>query len=216
MLRWSAQNGLSQSAAVKSSAIWFLIVPIAARVLSKFNPEIPIQISGREYFLLLQFPFYWQLLFFASLFFMLASIVYSINAKAIVKQYSSYSEFKEEGNSRLQINQHFKDVVWDNGEKCIAPGFIDTVEAYLKNYCTVPGVLIDEIKNKNDKLLPVLEDLDNCQSDDSDAFYFVSNIADTCSKRWLITSIALYFLGFAFLLSIALMNIWDVTKTLWQ
>lgn len=214
MLLWSSQNSLSKSKAVKSCAAWFFVVPFVAKILENFNNQIIIKISGYEHVIELGLPFKWQLLFFVSMFFMLANIVYQMKSKSIVKSYSSFSDFKLEGKGRLQINQYFKDVAWDNSNKKIRDDKIDIAYAYLVNYCKNPPQDTCSLRSNHNILLDKLDDLVNAKGQDGDAFYFVYNIADSCNKYWLIISLILYLIGFLFLSIVAIVNIKYVVATL--
>jgi len=214
MLLWSSQNKLSQSKIVKSSAIWFFIVPLFAKIFEHSNKTIVIKMSGFEHVIELDFPFKWQFLFFAALFFMLANLTYQLKAKHIVKNYSSFSDFEIEGNGRLQIHQNFKDVAWQDRQGRVHPKHVNNVRAFLENYCSISSEQFDRHENYNVLFLEELDKLSSVKGKDSDAFYFVYNVANSCNKNWIIISLFLYGLGFIFLLAIAMMNIIFVIKTM--
>jgi len=210
MLKWSSQNGLAKSKLVRSSGIWFIIVPIAAKILEGFDGKIPITLNGKVYELLLGLPFSWQTLFFAALFFMIAKIIYQVRCKEIVKNYNSYSQFELEGNSRLQINQHLKNVIWNNKLGRIDDDYKAVADTYIISYTN---------KNKNEinvdiDYLVVLDDLTKASGRDSNAFYFVYNISDKYGQIWIKMSSFFYILGFISLIAIAISNIVFVIRSI--
>ncbi|EGQ9133648.1 hypothetical protein GHY86_00585 [Vibrio alginolyticus] len=211
MFQWSSQNSLSQSKLVKSSSLWFVLVPVFAKVLDGFNGKLSFTFDGTKYELTLMLPFSWQLLFFASLFFMIAGFIYQAKCNEIIKRYSSYSDFKSEGNTRLQINKHLKSVVWDNEQAKVRPSYADVLDSYIDNYTSINSSTL----NNNTDYLPALDNLSKSKGEDSNAFYFVYNISNTNNKNWLKASLAFYIIGFICLLMIAISNISFVIKSMY-
>ncbi|HHF2997967.1 TPA: hypothetical protein ACPJ01_004462 [Vibrio diabolicus] len=209
MLNWSSQNSLAKSKMVKSSGIWFVLVPIVAQLLEGFDGALPIIINSKTYELTLVLPFSWQLLFFAAFFFMVAGIIYQVRCSDIVKLYTSYSQFKLEGNSRLQVNQHLKRIVWDDKNGVIFKDYKNVINTYLSNYSSCS---INKLKSDVD-YLNVLDDLSISTGQDGNAFYFVYNVSDKDGQRWIMASSVSYILGFICLFIIVVLNFIFVVKS---
>lgn len=209
MNNWSSQRSLSQSKVVQSSGIWFVVVPIFAKFLEGINGTFTITIGQNTYETSLELPFSWQLLFFGAMFFMFASIIFHAKCSSIIKKYNTYSEFEEEGNSRLQINSHFKEIIWDKKNKGVYEKYKEQASAYLDHYSKVPSNSV----NGYDYLC-ALDDLEKSDGKDSNAFYFVYNIADTDNGAWVQAAACFYYAGFACLGLIALLNIGFVLKSI--
>lgn len=205
MNKWSSINSLSQSKLVQSAGIWFVIVPIIAKLVEGFDGEIPISLGERVYTLQLVLPFNWQLIFFSAFFFMIANVIYQANCREIVKRYKCFAEFKNDGNSRLQLNEQLKEIVWNNKKNCINENYKNIMDAYLKHYTNTVN-----LPSEQKGYLLVLDDLSKAKADDGNAFNFVYNVANKDKQKWLTVAKCMYICGFTLLGLIALMNVYYV------
>jgi hypothetical protein len=67
-MKWTSQISLANSKIIKSSYIWLLIVPLAARALSSIDKVINLTMFGATLEISTALPFSWQLLFIAAFF----------------------------------------------------------------------------------------------------------------------------------------------------
>ncbi len=99
-LKWSTIRWLGNSRIVKTSYLWFFLVPMAAKLLGPFAGEhnivIPLFEPPKTFSVDVQLPFSWQVLFVASTFFMLGQLVYTFCCPEIVQQYKSYGEYQQD------------------------------------------------------------------------------------------------------------------------
>jgi len=212
--RWSSQRVISNSKIVKSSFIWLIIVPFAAKALSKLDDVIELTIFGGVFKFSTVLPFSWQLLFFAACFFTLAGIIYSIYCPEIVKFYKNYSQFEADGKTRKQINHAFKAITWDDPKSEFHEAYISDVEQFLRSYhkYSMENYRRDENEKEHRKLI-LFERSDLWTGDTNDAFYFVYSVSDMLRQGFIVASLALYICGFACILAIAIENIYYVAKT---
>jgi len=80
-------------------------------MLSKIGPEITFEIWQVKYVLLLGLPFSWKIFYFSSVAFAIASSVYSIKCPAIVRYYTGYPDFQQQGKGGREITAAFKAAV---------------------------------------------------------------------------------------------------------
>lgn len=73
----------------KSIYIWFLLIPVLAKITSKFGSTITIYPFNSEEPLVisLSLPFDWYVLYFASLAFLLARLIYSVFCPSFLREY---------------------------------------------------------------------------------------------------------------------------------
>ena len=96
--RWEEYQSFFQLVILKYLVIWFTIVPVIAGVVTQFPDSIPIEISSVEYNIQLKMPFYWQVLWLSSLFFVVALGIYKFFCPKFVQKYNNFSEYKSYSN----------------------------------------------------------------------------------------------------------------------
>ena len=92
MLTWDVLARFGKSRAVKSSYIWFLVVPIVARWTSRLNEHLTFHVFGAELDLRLGLPFSWYAFFFAALAFAVATAIFQFRCPRIVQDHDTYAE----------------------------------------------------------------------------------------------------------------------------
>ncbi|WP_353163775.1 hypothetical protein [Empedobacter brevis] len=74
---------------------WFALVPVFAKILEKLPKEISIPLRENIYTITLELPFKWQILWFSSLSFVVAFILYKIFVPTYITKYFSLKYYKE-------------------------------------------------------------------------------------------------------------------------
>lgn len=74
---------------------WFAIFPIAAKILEKIPNEVNIPFDNVIYTITIGLPFKWQILWFASLSFVFAYILYVCCVPKFITKYFNYKYYKE-------------------------------------------------------------------------------------------------------------------------
>ena len=104
---WKRLNDLGKSRTLRSSLIWIFIVPIVAKFLQRFPQEITIRLNETDLVFSLQLPFSWTLLFYSSVFFAAASLVYGFNVPELIREYDDYESFTKSGMIPFSISGPF-------------------------------------------------------------------------------------------------------------
>ncbi|EMK6583449.1 hypothetical protein V9K46_004330 [Vibrio parahaemolyticus] len=107
-LGWSLLSGLGKSKFIKTFNIWFVIIPIAAKLIEKFPDALNFNLFGQSLSLTWGLPFSWQALYLAALFFTLANVIYTIFCPAIIKNYESFNDFMHKDGSSEAIKHLFE------------------------------------------------------------------------------------------------------------
>lgn len=106
---WSDLGKLGENSAVRSSMLWMLVVPVAAKALAPLE-YFTFALGGEMMRINLTLPFSWTLLYFAALCFGSASLLYSWWCPRFIRVYPSVREFKELGKgSRTLIDSFVRD-----------------------------------------------------------------------------------------------------------
>lgn len=105
---WSTLSGLGNSALIKSFSIWFVIIPILAKITEGISGEINLGLFSPPLVIQWDIPFSFKVLYLATVLFTLANIIYTICAPKIIKEYKSYSDFKEKEGSFESLKQMFE------------------------------------------------------------------------------------------------------------
>lgn len=91
---WAGLRRLGSSRAVRSSYVWFALVPLAARLLAPLAAGHDVTLFGATFTLEVALPFTWQVLFFSATAFALAQLLYSLRCPPIVRHYAHFADYK--------------------------------------------------------------------------------------------------------------------------
>jgi hypothetical protein len=94
---WSSLRKLGESKALKSSYLWFVFVPIAARLFEKIDDIFPLTIAGHTFTVHASLPFSWITFYLSACAFTIASLIYSWRCPTILQDFSTYEDFKKSG-----------------------------------------------------------------------------------------------------------------------
>lgn len=100
---WNALSRMGSIRIFRSSYFFFVLVPIAARLIYKIQPEQEIRILGGVFYVTLGLPFSWKVFYFSSLFFVVATTLYFLFCPQIIKEFRNFREFQEEGRGQDTI-----------------------------------------------------------------------------------------------------------------
>ena len=103
ILRWSSLSRLGRNRVFKFWYIWLFFVPILAKLLSNLGPDLAFSLFGEEINLHFGLPFSWQMFYFSSVAFSIATIIYQTRCPLIISRYSRFSEFVDEGRGRREL-----------------------------------------------------------------------------------------------------------------
>jgi len=210
-LKWSSQRAIANSKIVRSSVIWLIVVPFAAKGLSSLDDLVSLTIFNGVFEFSTVLPFSWQLLFFSACFFTLAGLVYSMFCPELVKSYENHTQFETDGKTRLQIYSALKKIVWNTSKGSINNADIPLVVKFFDLYgAHNTGVVI----SGEDKGFSLFEDLEQNRGKNSNAFDFVYSASDIHRQNLIRLSLGLYVSGFCCIAIIAGQNIGYVIVTL--
>lgn len=204
-IRWSLFNELSNSAPVRSVAIWFFIVPIVAKLVFTLRKIHFESESWQNIVLSISLPFQWKMIFFSALFFMIARIIYVISCPRLVNEFKDFGEFEKKGLSRVQLNGFIYDEINSAFKGKLNNNDIDFVSSYLSHYvdlATTPTRSDLSCITSTSTFLSK-----NKTGEDSDAFYFVYEIFDKRNHISLAVTAISYSIAFICLVVIAFENI---------
>lgn len=105
---WNTLSGLGNSSLIKSFSVWFVIIPIFAKVTEGISGQINLGLFEPPLIIQWDIPFSFKVLYLATVFFTLANIIYTIFSPKIIKDYKSYSDFKEKEGSFESLKQMYE------------------------------------------------------------------------------------------------------------
>jgi hypothetical protein len=109
---WSRLGLLGSNSWIRSSYLWFLFLPIAARVIGGVNEAVmnsQYAEIGADWCIGL--PFRWEVLFYAATSFAIASVLYEIFCPRIVRHFRGVPDITSLGLSVTQLANHLHDVL---------------------------------------------------------------------------------------------------------
>jgi hypothetical protein len=105
-LNWDQLRPIQNNKIVNSLYIWLVIVPVAAKLLSKIENELTITLGNQDIVLDMRLPFSWELFFFSALCFVVGNILYLMFCPAIIKDHTNYGNFKEVGGTDAHLSDY--------------------------------------------------------------------------------------------------------------
>ncbi len=209
-LYWSSQRAIANSKVVKSSAIWLVLVPFAAKALAGIDEIITFNLFNSSIAVKTSLPFSWQLLFLAAVSFTLAGIIYSASCPELVKQYTSFTQFEGDGKSRMQIMHALKNITWNRKTGQPKEEYLPHLTTYFSTYSDNSRITAEEVRKTGRTLF---NDITSNRGKNSNAFYFVHEISDKHSQPLIWASFMLYMLGFFAIGAIGIQNVIYVVGT---
>ena len=95
--RWSQLNALGESRVLRSSYIWLVLVPVAAKLIAVLPEEFDA--FGASIRMDFELPFSWTLFYFSSVAFAAASLLYAMRCPSVVKFHRHAADFAAKGKS---------------------------------------------------------------------------------------------------------------------
>lgn len=201
---WSSMKRFGKNKLLQSSYVWLFFVPVVAKSLSQVSDYFPVSIFGNEITLVLKLPFSWEVWFYASCWFAIASFLFSVYCPQIIRDYDRYDEFRGEGKGLSQILDALFRTEYDmpryNDDQF---GLRFLAEFKTTDMPLVNGAQIDREMVK-DAAIPT-ERL-------PEAFWFIRKGADKLFPFARLVCFYSYILGFALVGILALQNIYAVLK----
>ena len=210
---WSGLRRLGKSRLLRTSYFWLVFVPLLANLFLKIGPEIHIPLWKNEIVLTLTLPFSWQMFYFSSVGFAIASAIYSLACPNIVSSYEKYSEFADEGKGADQIRAALWHVLKSKGRT----EALDIAHDFLARYCGAePTVMDDEspgpLSYDPGIIIDVLDSEDMDQDKLPAAFWQVRNYADVQSPILRRVCWISYILAFLLILIVLFQNFLYVVR----
>ena len=201
---WSSMKRFGKSRVLQSSYIWLFFVPIVAKSLSRISEIFHVNLFGNDLTIVLKLPFSWEVWFYASCWFAIASFLFSIYCPQIIRDYDRYDEFSGEGKGHSQILDALFRTEYDmprynDDQFCLR--FL--AEFKTTDMPLVNGAQIDRVMVK-DAAIPV-ERL-------PEAFWFIRKGADRLFPFARLVCFYSYIVGFALVGILAFQNLYAVLK----
>ncbi len=96
---WITLSRIGRSRFIKSFSIWFVAIPLIAKLFADLESIVSIDLLGHTWKLHTELPFSWVIFYICSLFFTVSNIAFAIWCPEIIKNYGNYREFREQDDS---------------------------------------------------------------------------------------------------------------------
>lgn len=100
---WSGLRRISRLSWVKSSYVWFLIVPAAAYLLKDIGPSIAFSLGTSVYEIPVGLPFSWKLFYFGAVCFAIGALIYNWGCPPLIRDYDGFNQYADEGRGMEYI-----------------------------------------------------------------------------------------------------------------
>lgn len=212
--RWTRLTEMGNSRILRSSYLWFFLVPPLANLLSKLGAAHTISLFGATWTLHLGLPFSWKVFYFAAAAFAVATTIFFLRCPEIVRRYRNFSEFTAEGKGARQVRDYFLDF--------LARRRLDSIACLL-----VTGYLTDFTEEHEGFLAPSSQEVDGKgdlmglvieatlrRDMVADAFWYVRSIADRANPFSAILCGMFFLVGFLLVAVVLCQNfiyVWNLT-----
>lgn len=112
-VRWSRIRGFGKNRLVRSSYLWMVGVPVAARIVHALKDRVREPEWAYNIVQSLHLPFMWQLLFWASLFWAAATLLFDLCCPAIIRDHADWGEFVNAGKDDEHLRRYAEQVAED-------------------------------------------------------------------------------------------------------
>lgn len=236
---WLALRGWGRSKLLRSSYFWLFFVPVSANVLLWLRDK-QFQVLGETISLAtFDLPFSWKFAFFASVFFSIASLIFTWKCPPLISDYENPADFQAQGKVPFQIwdflvrerERVYAD--YSGGDDSMEKFWLENVPTDLAAHKARQDADYDEMENQTLRNKYGGCPADNVEPDPVHQYSQTSwhrPITDehfkllfdaarremSTHQPWVrITCAGLYAVGFLLLLVIAGQNIWAVCKLAW-
>jgi hypothetical protein len=91
--KWEEYKNFYQLTIFRYLVMWFSVVPLIAGLLSELPDPLPINFGGATYYLNLELPFNWKILWLSSFFFLTSFGLYLFRCPPFIKKYNQFSDY---------------------------------------------------------------------------------------------------------------------------
>jgi|tagenome__1003787_1003787.scaffolds.fasta_scaffold20990108_20 hypothetical protein len=184
---WEGLNRLGHSRVLKTSYVWLLVVPTAARVLKTINSPIVLSGIGEGLRFDLALPFSWRLFYFSAVAISIAGIIHTVACPQLIKNFKTYREFEFEGRGLSYLKSY--------AENLRRFEFSGDAEKVM----TEPHVRLDIPKEWL-----------------ADVFYQLYNSENVKHRIWRSLCLLLYIIGLGLIGVVLIQNFIYVAKAVWD
>lgn len=202
---WSNLKRLGNSRVIRSSYYWFIFVPISARLFSSINNKLTITVFNAEWSLNLQLPFSWQIFFYSSCAFALASLIFQIYCPISIQKYDSYDEWSKTGKGSDSLIRAMWILLCNKRYTWPYKIPMKLFKRYVQNFTDYEIAINEATITKRIPTKLVHSNIKNGM--EKGAFYFVHDTYNNVRVIHRTLCTILYTVGFILLLKIIIQNI---------
>lgn len=215
--QWSELNKLGQSKSLKYSWVWLVLTPVMGKALSAVE-SVKIPFFGPDFVIQASLPFSWHILFFSSLAFAAANLIYILKCPLIVRRYDRYTQMKQDLEADVAcevaiLTSYFEGLVCNYPDDLeLAQSHADQWETDFRDPATTNNIKIEIGKERQLKV-----NLDYYQllpTHQKEAFHRAYIQCDLMHPNYRTACRITYFLGFILLGILVMQNTFFVIKQL--
>lgn len=199
-LNWEVVRGFGNSTIVKSNYIWLFIIPLLTK-----NINIITQSLELEFVL----PFSIARFFYASIFFVIGTLIYQIRCPSLIKENKGYAEFKESGKTA----QHSIDYCLSAHKQFNSNSTYESTREYVLKFDNdAQEKILINLRNENNELESMYIDKEL-----STQFFWESfTMVNTLFMKSLYLCFFSYLIGCGFILYASIENVYYALQYFWK
>lgn len=190
---WMTLRNIGQHRAVRSSFLWFILVPLLAKLLAQVDSENTISVLGSTFTISLDLPFSWKVFYFSSVAVAAATAVYVAYCPSIIRTRKDFAEFaRRDGKSQIILRKLMVEYVM------LGDGRRSDRDRHLSTFTTL---FCSQIDKNNHQVTPdtLIANYIIEPSKIAGAFFYVRTLVSYYHPRARHVCVWLYTMGFALL-----------------
>jgi len=205
---WSKLSRLGNSRILRTSYLWLIAVPIAAKFLSAVEQTITIPLSDSSLTLTLALPFNWKVLYYGAVSLSIATVVYWWRCPELVRLHRHYAAFQSTGQTGMDINLAFYEI----SSRLPGRRRDRSIKNYLWQFVQVPKDDESELRERLRYAMKIIQkeiatprgdhvlirrdyDIEENQRLERNAFWYAWHCGDFVSPGWRVICLVFYTLG---------------------
>ena len=211
---WELISLFGKNKFVKSSYFWFILIPILAKALQKLKALLATDTMSNEWIKLidslLTLPFEWKSLYYSSVMFAIATILYAIFCPKLLQKFRDWRDFFDKGHGLDGLTYYYS--AWLKGNPKIKDTFGNTkshedgIAEIVRDYCE-PLSDVD-LQDPPWRRISCIRVRQGCEL--KQVYWIMTRqmLRDKALIRWIIA--ILYGIGCSFLLHVICLNFLSV------
>lgn len=197
---------------LRSAYFWIVAVPMAAKLFEAIESGSNFVIPGTSISITLSLPFSWKVFFLSALLTSLGNLIYSLTCPAIIRDYSNFRDFENQGEGADKLRRLFEELIMKYQTQLSLEHLKKTLDDFADSFSEPISKVPLRKTESHLRAVEFVSKIKFKREFLGDAFGRIRDLAEYLSKCWRGTCCACYFLGLCFISIVLSQNIMFVFR----